>query len=209
MKYRYFGFFLILLLAAFMASCGGGSQPGSPGSEGDTGVSLTAVIVGLNDQDETNMVDAFPDVCDDGKAEPFFDHTAKITVFATLTSPDIKVQPGTIHITDYTIDFVRSDDSVGAPPIEQFHDFATVSLTPPSIGLTGGSTSVLFTGMLVDIQKKLQYVSDLQSGQFTSIGTLNRYTAVYTFHGQNDYGANFSFKVNVPFQIGNYDNCGG
>lgn len=220
MKYRYLGLFVILLFAVTLASCGSGGQSGSPGSHGSTGVKLSALVIPQNDKKDTSDVDAFPNICPDGKAEKFFRHGAEITISATLESPDIAVQPGTIFIEEYTIDYVRSDDSVGAPPIEQYHEFTSIEVPVPTVGSTG-STTVTFSGMFVDIPRKLKYVDDLgfvfngldwtlgPGQQFTSTSTLNNYTAIFTFFGKNEYGDSFSFQASAPFVIGDFNNCGG
>jgi hypothetical protein len=209
MRYRYFGLFLIVMFALLQSSCG--NQPGAPGSEGDTGVLLSATIIGDDNGNATNDVDAVPDICPDLTAEPFFRHAATITISALLERPDLTILPGNLYIEQYTIDYVASPDSVGAPPIEQYREYTTVALLMPEAGATTPATTT-FTGMLVDIPRKLQYTNDMLSGQFSSSqnnpAILNNYTAIYTFYGKNDFGTSFKFKASVPFVIGHFDNCG-
>lgn len=178
----------------------------------DAWVKLSAVVIPQNDGKETWDVDAFQNTCSDGRLEPFFRHEAKITITATLAGPDIRVwPPGIIYIKDYAIDYVRSDNSVGAPPIEQYHQYTSAQIIIPPAWSTG-STTVTFEGMFVDFPRKVRYVEDYKSGEFQFSDFpkgLNNYTAVYTFHGEDEYGEKFSFQASVPFVMGDFDNCSG
>lgn len=103
----------------------------------------------------------------------------------------------------YTVEYRRSADSIGAPPIETDERYHTIVITPP----TGNEVStVTTTVILVDLKRKRKYYDDISTsgGNF-----LNNYTAIYTFYGQNEFGTPFSFKATTNFQIGNFDNCGG
>jgi hypothetical protein len=197
-------------IVLFLWGCGSG--PGSPGSQGteDTGVILEATIVPTYNGEDTYSVDAFQQVCSEGpppEYEYFTDHQATVTITATLINPNTTFQPGTLYIEKYTVEFRRSADSIGAPPIQSDTRYKTIVITPP----TGtGETTVTDTVILVDLLRKDQYATDVLSGQY-SYGSayINNYTAIYTFKGKNEYGDSFSFKAQTDFQIGSFDNCGG
>jgi hypothetical protein len=202
-----------LLFCGLFIGCGGG--PGSPGSHGteNTGVildvsSITPVYNGAN----TYSVDAVQQVCDPGpppKIEFFADHDATVTISARLLNPNTTFTPGTLYIEKYTVEFRRSTDSIGAPPIEKIID-GTVGMplviTPPSgQGITSFTTTVL----LVDLIRKDKYLADIQSGIYNS-NILNNYTALYTFKGKNQFGEEFSIEAQpAGFQIGSFNYCGG
>lgn len=201
----YASLFAVLLLWG----CGGGG-PGSPGSTGteDIGVIIDATVVPNYLGEDTYSVDAFQQVCDPGPPptyEQFTDHGATLTINARLVNPNTTFRVGTLYVERYTIEFRRSDDSIGAPPIESDTRYHTIVITPP----TGdGVSTVSTTVVLVDLKRKEKYYYDMLSGQYTSgMAYLNNYTATYTLYGKNEFGTAFSFKVTVPFQIGNFDNC--
>jgi len=212
MTHRYYSLLFILLFSLSQMSCGGGSQPGAPGSHGDTGVILDATVIPFYNGANTSNVDVVQDICDPGPppvVEIFTDHGATVTVAATLLSPTINVQPGTLFIEQYTVDYYRSSDSVGAPPILSERRFDTVVITPPAVGSTVPNL-VTFSAMLVDLPRKDQYLTDILSGQFNNpFALINNYTAVFTFYGKNQYGKDFSFTASTNFAIGHYDYCGG
>jgi hypothetical protein len=201
------------LVVLLLSGCGGGG-PGSPGSHGteNTGVVLDATIIPNYDGNNTSNVDAAQDVCDPGpppKYEVFKDHGATVTINAKLLNPNAKFTAGNIYIEKYTVEFRRSTDSIGSPPIEKVIDGTEgmpVVIVPP----TGtGTVSVTTTVIFVDLIRKMKYWDDVTSGQFTSISGagLNNYTAIYTFKGKNEFGDSFSFTAQTGFEIGDFDNC--
>jgi hypothetical protein len=209
MKRRYLIFIMYwLLLTGILYGCGAG--PGSPGSSGieDTGVQLDAIITPIYNGANTYSVDAFQDVCDLGPPptyETFTDHGATVTITARLINPTATFTPGILYIEKYTVQYRRSNDSIGAPPIETFTGYQSIVITPPS---GTGTTTTTTTVLLVDLNRKEQYNEDVTSGQYSSgLSYINNYTAIYTFEGQNEFGKHFSFKVQVPFQIGWFDYC--
>jgi len=211
MKQRYYILLFIFLFFLSQASCG--KQPGQPGSAGDTGLILSATLTPHYNGTDTYSVDVHQEVCDPGPPpvlEIFTDHNAVATFTATLERPDLTVLPGTLYIQQYTIDFYRSSDSVGAPPIASDRRFMTIVIPPPAVGSTT-PTTVTATLVLVDLTRKLQYYNDMLTGQFTSAlnntDLINNYTAVYTFYGQNDFGDSFSIQATTNFQIGLFDYC--
>jgi len=197
-----------LLSTVFLWGCGGGS--GSPGSNGteDTGVEVDATITPVYLGGNTYSVDTFQVICDEGPppvAEDFTDHNATLTMTARLINPNTSFQAGTLYVEKYTVQFRRSSDSIGAPPIQSDTRYNTIVIPAP----TGtGVTSVEATVILVDLIRKDQYTADVTSGQYNSGSAyLNNYTAIYTFEGKNEYGEKFSFKAQTDFQIGNFDYC--
>jgi hypothetical protein len=209
MKRRYLIFILYgLLLTGLLHGCGGG--PGAPGSNGseDTGIKLEATILGTYNGSNTYSVDAFQQVCTAGPPptyEFFADHSATVTIIARQINPNSTFTPGKLYIEKYTIEYRRSNDSIGAPPIETFTVYQTIAINSP-IGTTAAAT--IETVLLLDLIRKDQYNADVTSGQYSSgLAYLNNYTAIYTFEGQNEYGVHFTVKTQMPFQIGSFNNC--
>jgi hypothetical protein len=197
-----------LLSTVFLWGCGGGA--GSPGSKGteDTGVEVEATITPLYLDNNTYSVDAFRVICEEGPppvAEDFTDHNATATITARLLNPNRVASTGVLYIEKYTVEFRRSSDSIGAPPIQTDTRYKTIVIYPPT---GGGVNEVADTVVLVDLIRKDQYRADVTSGQYSSgLAYINNYTAIYTFEGKNEYGSKFSFKAQTDFQIGNFDYC--
>lgn len=183
-------------------------MPGSTGSRA-TGVVLDASLVPAYLGANTNSVDAFQQICSAGPPpvnEKFTDHGATLTVSASLINPNPPIPAGTLYIEKYTIQYIPSQDSLGAPPIETDTRYDTIVVTPPQSGTT--ATTMTATVMFVDLKRKDKYYNDITSGAYTSgMGYINNYTAIYTFEGQNQYGEKFSFVVQSSFQIGSFNNC--
>lgn len=211
MKKRYFLLFILYIAAMSVILSGCGSGAGAPGSKGieDTGVQVSAVVSGLYLGEDTYSVDVFQDICEEGPPpvyENFTDHQAEVTFFASLINPNPTIQPGILYIDKYTIEYRRSNDSLGAPPIEQDTRFETLIITPPQSGT--GTTSSTWTIKLIDLVRKEKYGDDVLSGRYDyHLAYINNYTAIYTFYGQNEYGEDFSVKTQVDFQIGWFDYC--
>jgi hypothetical protein len=211
MKKSYFLLFIFYCLLFTVLGCGG-DGPGSPGSDGSekTGVKLDGIISPTYQDEPVYSVDAFRNLdCDNDPttddAEYYADHTAILTIYASLINPNTDFQPGKLFIEKYTIKYYRSPDSINAPPILTDTRFATISIDPP----IGANINVVETTVVfVDLIRKIQYVDDIFSGIYTS-NILNNYTAVYKFEGKNEFGTKFSFEVQRDFQIGDFDNCGG
>lgn len=200
-----------LIVTVLLWGCGGGG-PGSPGSSGteDTGVIIDATVVPTYLGKDTYSVDAVQQICDPGpppKYETFTDHNATVTINARLMNPNTTFKVGTLYVEKYTVEFRRSNDSIGAPPIESDTRYHTIVITPPA---GNGVSTVETTVILVDLKRKEKYLNDMLSGQYTSgMAYINNYTAIYRFYGKNEFGTDFSFEAHVDFQIGSFDNCGG
>lgn len=211
MKRSFFLLFTVycLLFSVLLWGCGAG--PGAPGGQGteDTGVILEATIIPTYNGTDTYSVDVIQDVCDVGPPpvyEVFTDHSARVTISSRRLNPTSTFQPGTLYIEKYTVEFRRSTDSIGAPPIESDTRYKSIIITPPS---GAGTNTVTDTVILVDLIRKDKYATDMLSGMYTSAGSayLNNYTATFTFYGQNQFGDSFSFKAQTDFQIGSFYNC--
>lgn len=198
-----------MLFSILFWGCGGGG-PGSPGSHGseDTGIQVQATVVPQYLGDNTYSVDVVPDICEAGPPpvfESFTDHSAIITMDARLLNPNSTFKAGNLFVEKYTVEYKRSTDSIGAPPIEHDTRYKTIVIPAPS---GSGITSVQDTVILVDLLRKEKYYDDVLSGQFNhGLAYINNYTAVYTFEGKNEYGTKFSFKTQTDFQIGWFDYC--
>lgn len=203
--------FLSAILVLMVWGCGGGSGPGSPGTQGteDTGVMVEAVIIPTYNNVDTYSVDTFQQVCDVGpppEYEIFTDHSATATISARLLNPGTTFQAGTLYVEKYTVEFRRSTDSIGAPPIESDTRYKSIIITPPTGGT--GANTVTDTVILIDLIRKDKYRTDMLSNMFTSAAAfLNNYTATYTFEGKNQFGDTFSFTAQTDFQIGSFDYC--
>ena len=201
---------VVLLSAGIIASWGCGSGPGSPGSSNteDTGLTVEASIIPSYLGNNAYSVDVVQQICDEGPPpvfEAFADHGATVTITARLLNPNAQISPGLLHIEKYTVEYRRSNDSLGAPPIESDTRFNSIAIAPP-IGT--GTSTVITSAILVDLLRKEKYLTDVTSGQFSSgLAFINNYTALYTFEGKNDFGKSFSFKAQADFQIGNFDYC--
>ncbi len=194
------GSFGLLMLLALSACGGGGNGVGTPGSTGDTGVVISATIVPTYNGKDTYSVDAYQQICTAGPPvvyEYFADHGATVTITTSLIDP-LTTSPGILYVEKYTVAFVRSTDSIGAPPILSDTRFDVISIVP-----SGTTTASV---ILVDLIRKNKYRTDIDSGLYTS-NILNNYTAIYTFEGHNQYGTAFSFQVQTPFQIGSFNYC--
>ena len=200
----------MLLLALSACGGGGGGGPvGSPGSSGGTGISLTPIMIPTYNGGNTSSVDVTQQICEPGPPpdfEIFTDHGATLTILANLIDPG-NTSPGTLFVEKYTVEYRRSADSIGAPPILTDTRFDVIAIIPP-VG-TGTSTTTRTGLTFVDLPRKNKYDTDMRSGLFTSspLARINNYTAIYTFEGKNQFGTAFQFQVQTPFQIGDFDYC--
>jgi len=211
MKKRYF-LLLIMYIAAMsiiLSGCGGGAgQPGSQGTE-DTGVVLEAHVEGSYDGEATYSVDCFQSICDEGPPptyEYMADHQATVSFTTSLINQNPTIKPGNLYIDRYTIEYKRSNDSLGAPPIEKDTRYKSITIVPP---LSGSGTTIIETNiLLIDLIRKEKYQDDVLSNRYDyHLAYINNYTAIFTFYGKNEYGENFSVKAQMDFQIGSFDYC--
>jgi hypothetical protein len=147
------------------------------------------------------------DVCQAGPPavfEKFTDHSALAAISVRLMNPNASVPPPPLFIESFTIEYRRSNDSIGSPPIESDSRSTTFSITPP----TGTDIStVTNTVIFVDVPRKDKYHQDMLSGIFTSAPSfINNYTAIYTFQGQVK-GKTVTIHGTQEFSIGDYNNC--
>lgn len=216
MKKRYIlqsALYLFVLPLLFLWGCGG-SGPGGPGSQGteSTGLMVDVSLVptylntdGVYNVDVHQISDCDGDVSTNDP-ETFTDHGAVLTLTARWLNPNATFTPGYLYIEKYTIEYRRSEDSIGAPPIVQDTRYKSITITPSA---TGSDTSqVIDSAIFVDLPRKTKYYTDATSGQYSSHPAyINNYTATYIFEGQNQYGVRFTLTSQVPFSMGSYDNC--
>ncbi len=194
-----------LLSAVYLWGCGGGSgSPGSTGTE-DTGVMVDATVTPVYLGENTASVDAFRGDCDEDPdavdPEDFEDHMATLNLTARLINANTSFKAGNLYIRKYTIEFRPLPDSLNAPPIQSYTGGDTIVIPAPS---GSGTTTVQAPVRFVDLIRKGQYADDIMTSGGRS---LNNYTAVYTFSGENEFGKKFSFITTRDFQIGPFDNC--
>lgn len=207
MKRNYILIFKFLSILILLTLLGCGSEgPGSPGSEGteDIGLIVEAYVVPKYVDQNTNSVDAFRDFCGD-EYEVFQNHTADVTITARFINPGAVHAPGNLYIEKYTVQYRRSADSIGTPPIETYVGYQTIVIPQPS---AQGSMEVTYTLVFLDLLRKEKYAQDVMSGQYSyGLSYINNYTATYILEGKNELGQKFKIKANAEFQIGNFDNC--
>jgi len=209
-------FLIVLILGAGIIplwGCGG-TGPGAPGSSTceDFGLICSVTITPTYLGTDTTNVDAAQDVCTAGPPptyEKFTDHGAAVAVSLQLLNPNATITPPNLFIESYTIEYVRSNDSIGAPPIESYTGYVSFSVNPPIPPSTSIST-VTQSLIFLDIPRKEKYWQDVTSGAYGSTtgspSFINNYTAIYTIQGQIE-GQNVTITGTTFFSIGDYDNC--
>jgi len=183
-------FFTVILLGG----CGGGGKVSS-------GVTAAAVITPTYNGADTYSVDAVRSNCrnSDGTIhlEYFADHSATVTISASLINPSNTNNQMKASIDRYTIEYHGLADSPGAPPIQSDTREKTVDFV-----LSGAATTTVeMTVVFVDLIRKQQYLSNVPSG------SLNNYTATYFFEGHSENGQLFNFSSHTNFQIGSFNYC--
>lgn len=215
MKKRYIlqsALYLFVLPLVFLWGCGG-SGPGGPGSQGSesTGMIIEAELLGLYNSVNTTNVDVYQVSDCDGDVtttdpEIFTDHGATLTLTARWLNTGATITPGYLYIEKYTIEYRRSEDSIGAPPILQDTRYKTIVI-PTSTNPTDVVT-IIDSVILVDLPRKFKYYTDATSGQYSAHPAyINNYTASYVFEGQNQYGKSFTLTSQLAFSMGSYNNC--
>lgn len=204
---------LFILPLLFLWGCGG-SGPGGPGSQGteSTGLMVDVSLVptylntdGVYNVDVHQISDCDGDVSTIDR-ETFTDHGAVLNLYARWLNPNATFRPGNLYIEKYTIEYRRSEDSIGAPPILQDTRYKSIVITSPASG--ADTTQVADSTIFVDLPRKDKYLADATSGQYSSHPAyINNYTATYIFEGQNQYGVRFTLNSQVPFSMGSYNNC--
>jgi len=204
---------IVSLTTAFLWGCGGGGgTPGQPGSQGteDSSITIDATLTPFYLEGNTISVDVHQIIdCDPiqpgNQTETFTTHSAILRLQTRLfdnTNPDF--EPKTLFIEKYTIEFRRSSDSIGAPPILTDTRRETIVIPPPSVL---GPSTVETQIVLVDLIRKHQYLDDITSGQYASSDSINNYTATFTFEGKSENGTPFIFQAQTNFEIGSFDYC--
>ncbi len=202
---------IVSLTTAFLWGCGGGGgTPGQPGSQGteDNSITIEATLTPFYLGGNTFSVDVHQIIdCDPvqpgNQTESITTHSAILRVQTRPIDPNTNsnFEPKTLFVEKYTIEYRRSGDSIGAPPILTDTRRETIVIPPaPSILET--------TIVLADLIRKDQYLIDITSGQYASSGSLiNNYTATFTFEGKSENGTPFIFQAQTNFEIGSFDYC--
>lgn len=210
---------IIILLSVWGCGGGGAGAPGSGGS-GDTGIIINPELIpffpsiGYKFEQEscafTEMSGANNKDVDIDLAG---DHRALLVVRTSIINPLNTFQPGALYIEKYTIEYRRSTDSIGAPPIETYAGYQTIYVPVPTLEDLKKNPPVnlrctLFPQpeiVFVDESRKKRYRDDILSGIYTHKGNfINHYTAIYTFEGKNIHGKSFEFIISRDFTIGDY-----
>lgn len=200
---------LLLFVVVANNSCGGSvGQPGSTGTESIPAIISASVFPGTGVAAMTgscgHTVDCIATIPDcDGKAdtvdpEILRDHMAELSVIAAPASPDI--QGEIVYLERYTIDFYPQYP--GSPHIDSYPGvFQTLPIK------VDGS-EIRLPVILIDIARKLQFQTDLNSGMYASPTTHPMYDAKFTFYGKDQRGHAFSVVAQTFFFIGDYNGCG-
>lgn len=222
-RHSLFSSAIIILLLLALSGCGGGGA-GSPGSggSGDIGVlinpELIAFFSGIGYTFEQNKCEFSGTMSGD----PFNynvnisstgNHKALLVVRTSVINPVTTFQPGALYIEKYSIEYRRSNDSIGAPPIETYTAWKTIYVPVPTIDDLKKDPPVnlrctLFPQpeiIFLDENRKRQYIEDILSGKYTHTGNyINHYTAIYKFEGKNIHGKSFDFTLTRDFTIGDF-----
>jgi hypothetical protein len=198
-------------IASLAVGCGGGDsgQPGSSGSA-ETGTQLSIAVTPT----DTLNVDCFRNLDCNGDGvtddpEPFTDHLATATI--TATTYDIPTQPGTgsgstIFLEHYTIEYVPENPA--APPLRMREIFNTIVIPAPTNAAT--PTEMTASVILADLQTKREFREAIAAGNPIIADPSAwpvRYTVVYNFYGENQFGSDVHVRVTTHATFGDFDNC--
>lgn len=199
------GFFGLLMLLG-LAACGGGGNSGAGGGGGCGGGAGVAGVVLCAESVApkyngvlTPSVDIVQGICSDMTPEPFFDHSATVTITATLaTGATIPPVSPTVTITRYVVDFTANPGVVGPVISSSGNLFDTI--TVPVGGTATRDVQLMTT------QQKERFLLDLGlAGAFD--GIYRSYAVTYTFYAQDQFGNNLTARGFGQVVIGNYQNC--
>ncbi|MCI4625305.1 MAG: hypothetical protein L3V56_05015 [Candidatus Magnetoovum sp. WYHC-5] len=194
----------IVSLGFILCSCGGGgSGPGTPGSDntGEIGASLSVTAIThsspAGDQGDQWQLDTEQGTCD-AEPESWGDDFASVTISAT--SLDTALPSGELYIYRYTVEYTSQPAELNLPPIPNL-DLTTL-ITIPADGSVTGNFLVLEWGT------KTEFVEGIDSGLYNpSDSEPYLYDMKMTFYGQDAYGQEFSFTYHRTVMVGNYNNC--
>ncbi|MEF9427492.1 MAG: hypothetical protein L0956_10140 [Candidatus Mariimomonas ferrooxydans] len=202
MKKRYIISSLILTGFLFLYGCGGGSggAPGSSGSE-DTGIMLRAVSIVGNptSTDLTPDIDVALHFCDEEQTEPeegLFRVDATITIDAALVNTGFDTFPASVE--ECTITYKKANEDPASPIIEKLTDY-------PNCPIYDGTNECVVE--LIDIQRKVDYWDDVDSGLNTPAEYPTHYAAVYECKYINIYGESGTFQVEYDIRLADFNTC--
>jgi hypothetical protein len=194
-----------------LASCGGGGTNNGLSGVCGGGSSVSGIVLCVDsvtpvyNQVLTPSVDIVQDICTPATLttpavlEPYFDHSARVVLSATLASGATQPPVSTsVSITRYVIDYTANPGVTG-PTIRSSGDlFETIT-----IPVTGTATRDI---ELLNTQKKERFLFDLgRAGAFD--GIYRAYAVTYTFYGVDQLGNSLVARGFTQIVIGNYDNC--
>ncbi len=201
MKKRYI-FTVLVLIAGFLFfnGCGGSGTGGAPGSSEseNTGIVIQHVdIIGNDDTPED--IDVHNHICGDGELEPInalHREDATITIEASLVNSGFDTFPASVE--KCTITYLKSDDDPAAPIIESWTVF-------PNCIIGDGTNECIVN--LIDIQRKVDFWNDLDSGKFVPKNYSTRYIAKYECKYMNNFREEGNFEVEYEIFLADFETC--
>ena len=175
----------LMLLSAFIFSgCGGGvGAPGSSGSD-NTGIVIQSATLTIGSPDI--------DVCG-GRESATLNVSAAPLVSGSTDDPF-----NGASIEECTITYKKANEDPGAPIIETLTIF-------PNCPLVNGSTSCDVT--LIDEQRKVKWLNDVNGGVFIPAENPTHYVAAYNCRYMSSFGKTGGFHAEVDIWLANFTNC--
>jgi hypothetical protein len=212
---------LLLILAAFVFSCGGGETTGTPGSGGEWNPIIVSAAgfycteEGIEQPGPNEDVDAFyrPDIDCDPNTPPiepefFGDHRLRVAMF----NADIPGRPGsarTVTLNKVELQYRRSEGYPPGAPVLQSRTVNFIHAIPPSTEeqtLDVNNATVFFV-TLVPVATKDEYRAQYESGERVPPDFPTEYEVVVKMSGTDIFDDNLSVTFSVPIRIGDWDYC--
>ncbi len=191
-----------MMVLIILPGCGGGGGgSGSPGSSGfeDVGASITITSSSHSDPagSDSWQIDLTQNNCD-GEPEDWGDDFAVLGFAAE--SYDENFPSGTLFITSYTVEYTPQLFELSLPPVNKYDLTTSVAISPD------GSAEATF--LILDAGAKIEYMEDLNSGLYDSLGEdPYLYDLKITFFGDDEFGEDFDFSFNTTIEFGHYNKC--
>ncbi|MBF0524162.1 MAG: hypothetical protein HQK56_03590 [Deltaproteobacteria bacterium] len=188
-------FCLLSGIALLLGGCGG-SATSTPGTVGEWNPIITNVI-GIFNNAQSDDVDCFTTGCPTGQHKLVMRHDATMTITNADNEGSTTAGKATnVTISKYTIQYRRSEtESQPAPVLSSRTVYQTFSL-PPRAATT-------FTVDMIDIATKQEFADQWLSSHAVPPDFPVRYTVIYTFYGNNDFG-NVQCVVTMDVRLGNF-----